>query len=104
MATATTTTRPRVTTTTRPRVTTTAAPAGTYSYSSADRDGLLSYCASWESDCEAMVNDATRVGTTRTCSPVQIRNWMDQVSLYGYPYSRGINLTTIETACGPIYG
>jgi hypothetical protein len=50
-------------------------------------------------DCDELVRDATRVGTPRTCSHLDIRNWISDSEYYssGWP---GV----IEDACGPIYG
>ena len=84
------------TTTTRPPATTTA-PAGTYSYSSADRADLLDHCSAYSDDCKAMVTDATRVGHTRTCSPLQIRQWISS-TYYALAWP-----STIASECGPIY-
>jgi len=95
----TTTSAPATTTTTSPPTTTVAS----YSYTEAERGDLIGYCSSQLTACTDMVNDATRVGTPRTCSPVQIRNWMSEVSMFGYPANVGVSLTTVETECGPIY-
>ena len=65
---------------------------------------MLGYCGTYETGCQDMVHDATRVGTPRTCSPAQIRTWMEDASRYGYPYKNKVSITTIETGCGPIYG
>ena len=76
--------------------------SGTFTYTTTDRAALIEYCNSWDSDCEPMVTDATKVGTPRTCSPLRIREWIEAIGMYGY---RGdlVSLSIVEAECGPIY-
>jgi hypothetical protein len=85
----------RVTTTTRAPTTT---AGSTYTYTAAMHAELLGLCRSLP-DCKALVNDATRVGTPRTCMPMDIRGWMASNKWWDDNWP-----AFIEAQCGPVYG
>ena len=75
--------------------------SGTHTYTQSERSDLLGHCpvSGTYAPCVDMVNDATRVGTPRTCQPIDIRNWISDNK-----WAVVSNFASfIESECGPIY-